>query len=301
MMPLVYKRIKWLLLNRLGPAFGLRWEVGQYPGLSIKHLKPTSLVLGCLSFYFVKGETRLLWRGQHIFTSGVRKEVAAGRIIELVATVGDDGLDFLLRGGYKFRFHRTNTEIIDSAGNMICRGNADELGEFMKYHRQSRAEKREWLKSAKIDKESSDFVYNPEATEKLLGTRIPPSQPPNGAGLSPDFRGHTQFLYDNNPQFGTVELRMSGGRDVDFKVLNDRFGFPETPEGFVWHHLDEVWFNDAGELMCTMQLVRKEAHKKVVVGSLKGTIQPLSEVLVAGEHVGSVAIWRSFYVGVRYK
>ena len=296
-------KIKLVRLIKKLRAFcmGVDYRVNDFSGLSIERRRNTSLILGCLSFHIVNGETRLVWRGEHIFISGVKKEVEAGRIIELVATVGDDGLDFLLARGYKFRFHGTNTDIIDSAGNMICRGNADELGEFMKYHRQTQSEKFEWLKTAKIDKESSKYAYNADETEKLLGERIPPSSPPKGAGLSPDFRGHPDYLYDGDLQFGNIELRMSGSRDVDFKILNDRFGFPDTPEGYVWHHLDEVWLNDAGELVCTMQLVSTIAHKKVVVGSLKGNIQALNDVIVAGEHVGSVGIWRSFYPGVFYK
>jgi len=278
-----------------------RERIKDFPGLSRKWYKDSSIVLGCLSWFYINGETRIVWRGQHIFTSGTRTSVEQGRIFEIVRQIGDDGMDFMLSRKYKFRFHGTNTDIIDDAGNMICRGNADELREFMRYHRQTQAQKQEWLVSARIDKESSKFVYNPDETAKLLGERIPPSAPPHGGGLSPDFRNARDYLYKGDLQFGKVELRMSGSREVDFRMLNERFGFPDTPETFVWHHLDEVWLNDAGELTCTMQLIRREAHEKIVVASQKGTIQSLSEVLVAGEHVGSVAIWRSFYKGVTYK
>ncbi len=275
--------------------------LNDFPGLSSRWYRNSSIVLGCLSWFFINGEKRIVWRGQHIFTSGTKSSVEGKRIYEIVGTVGDDGLDFLLARKYKFRFHGTNADIIDDAGNMICRGNADELGEFMRYHRQTQAQKQDWLQSARIDKESSKYVYDPDETAKLLGEKIPPSGPPHGAGLSPDFRGFKDYLYDGDLQFGNVELRMSGSRDVDFQILNQRFGFPETPENFVWHHLDEVWLNDGGELVCTMQLVRKEAHKKIVVASLKGNIQSLSDVIVAGEHVGSVGIWQSFYKGIFYK
>lgn len=255
----------------------------------------------CLSWIIVNGENRIIWRGQHIFTPGTKSNVEAGRIFEIVGNIGDDGLDFLLSRKYKFRFNAVNIDIIDDAGNMICRGKADELGEFMRYHRQTQAQKQEWLQSARIDKESSKYIYNPDETTKLLGEKIPPSGPPHGAGLSPDFRDFKDYLYDGDLRFGNVELRMSGSRDVDFKLLNERFGFPETPDLYVWHHLDEIWLNEAGELVCTMQLIRKEAHKNIVVDSLKGNIQALSDVIDAGKHVGSVAIWQSFYKGIFYK
>lgn len=44
----------------------------------------------------------------------------------------------------------------------------------------------------------------------------------------------------------------------DFDAANAQFGFDETPEGYVWHHVDNY---DVSNNTLSLELVRKDAHK----------------------------------------
>ncbi len=274
----------------------------------IKHLSPEDLkYLKKKHVKAIEGIKLTGTLGEAGLTSGKKalfiniEELSPKLLKEIEDALGVDGLEYLSMRGFNLTIQKTNIDIIDDAGRMLCRGKPAELREFVRYHRMPIHEKVEHLKSSKIVWEDSSYRYViPEESRRIFGD-IPSSKPPKGHGLSPDFRSREDLLYKGDTKFGEVKLIMSGSRDFDFRVLNNQFKFPSTPEGYVWHHLDEVWLSTSGELVCTMQLVRKEVHKRIVVQSLKGQIQSLGDVTIVGEHVGSVAIWRAFYLGVRYK
>ena len=63
----------------------------------------------------------------------------------------------------------------------------------------------------------------------------------------------------------------------DFDVANKAAKLDETPEGYVWHHMDDF---DPVTGECSMQLVRENAHNRV-----------------AGmAHSGSVAQYKAYYI-----
>ncbi|WJE51146.1 WXG100 family type VII secretion target [Bacillus cereus] len=82
---------------------------------------------------------------------------------------------------------------------------------------------------------------------------------PNGG---PDFTD-TPYLYPvKEGQRNIVPIEMTGNRQKDFKVANERAGFPEAGrnpphEDYTWHHFDDY---DPVTNTCTMQLVQKDAH-----------------------------------------
>lgn len=292
------------LLDKIGESDSLAKIIKTLSPEDLKYLKKKHLkAIEGIKLSGSLGEAGLTSSKMTLFTpsSSSIKKLSPKLLKEIEDTLGIDGLEYLMMRGFKMTLHKTNIDIIDDTGRMLCRGSSKELREFIRYHRMPINKKIEWLESSKTNFLHAKYTYDPNETAKLFGIHIPASKPPKGSGLSPDFRYSEEFLYLGDLQYGRVKLTMSGSRDVDFQILNDRFGFPSTPSEYVWHHLDEVWVSNSGELVCTMQLVRKEVHKKLIVSSLKGQIQSLDDIVAAGEHIGSVAIWKAFYLGVKYK
>lgn len=87
----------------------------------------------------------------------------------------------------------------------------------------------------------------------------------------PDF---TPYLYkpNNANEKHTVKIIYTGSRDQDFALANKLAGFKRTPEGYTWHHHQD---------MTTMMLVETAVHGKT-------------------SHTGGVSIWQIKY-GIKYK
>lgn len=58
-----------------------------------------------------------------------------------------------------------------------------------------------------------------------------------------------------------VKIKATGNRASDFDLANKKLGFKNTPEGYVWHHLDDLDIS-SGEL--TVQLITTDAHLSIV-------------------------------------
>ena len=52
-------------------------------------------------------------------------------------------------------------------------------------------------------------------------------------------------------------LQATDNRNNDFKMANQAMGLLETPDGYVWHHLDDY---NVEKNTITMELVMDEAH-----------------------------------------
>lgn len=76
---------------------------------------------------------------------------------------------------------------------------------------------------------------------KLAGQTLPNGVKYNSKGF-PDFSPHAK---------DTVKINMKGNRTTDFKEANRKAGYDKTPEGYTWHHHED---------MTTMQLVPKNIH-----------------------------------------
>jgi hypothetical protein len=95
----------------------------------------------------------------------------------------------------------------------------------------------------------------------------------------PAFAG-THHLYPaGEGQQSVVQIRLTGSRRDDFKLANGVGGFSETPDGFMWHHVDDF---DPQTGTSSLELVKKEAHEATY------------------PHAGSVAQYRQFH-GIPYK
>ena len=77
---------------------------------------------------------------------------------------------------------------------------------------------------------------------------------PNG-GVS--FENSSALYKDENGKKSCVDIEATGSRSADFDAANKAMGLKETPEGNVWHHLDNY---DVATNKVTMQLVKIEAH-----------------------------------------
>lgn len=56
-----------------------------------------------------------------------------------------------------------------------------------------------------------------------------------------------------------VSIEATGNRTKDFDAANKEMEFDETPEGYVWHHVDDY---DVEKGTITLELVADEAHNK---------------------------------------
>ena len=95
----------------------------------------------------------------------------------------------------------------------------------------------------------------------------------------PTFAG-TEHLYPaGQGQRSVVPIGLTGSRRADEKLANKAGGFAETPEGYMWHHVDDF---DPQSGMSSLELVNRQAHK------------------ATNPHSGSVAQYEKHH-GVRYK
>lgn len=68
----------------------------------------------------------------------------------------------------------------------------------------------------------------------------------------------SKALYcDQNGNKGIVKIEATGRRTPDFDAANKAMGFDKTPEGYVWHHVDDY---DVKTNTVTLQLVKSEVH-----------------------------------------
>lgn len=104
------------------------------------------------------------------------------------------------------------------------------------------------------DRAAQDYnaKYNPAERAKSKGyTGV--KKTPNG-GVS--FQG-TNYMYRMNGNEVKTTIYATGNRQNDFNAANTKVGLPETPDGYVWHHVDDY---NVAENTITMELVMDEAH-----------------------------------------
>ena len=70
------------------------------------------------------------------------------------------------------------------------------------------------------------------------------------------FQG-SEYMYYHNGQEARKVIQATGNRNNDFKMANQAMGLLETPDGYVWHHLDDY---NVEKNTITMELVMDEAH-----------------------------------------
>jgi hypothetical protein len=120
-----------------------------------------------------------------------------------------------------------------------------------------------------------------------LGGKLPASRAAekgfSGMGTTPNggpVLAGTDHIYPAGPgQRSVVQIELTGSRRNDYKRANELGGFTETPEGYMWHHVDDF---DPQTGTSSLELVKEEAHEATY------------------PHAGSVSQWQKFH-GKRYK
>lgn len=73
---------------------------------------------------------------------------------------------------------------------------------------------------------SNSNRYNPKNAIDKGFNDIPISR--NGKGVSPDFDELKHYLYNNDPAFGKVKIKVTGSRDKDFKQAFEKMGITDS-------------------------------------------------------------------------
>lgn len=105
------------------------------------------------------------------------------------------------------------------------------------------------------DKVAQEFNSKTNPTEKAKQKGYDDVTATKNGGISYE---KSRFLYkkeDGTP--GIVKIQATGNRSKDFDLANQMLGLDETPDGYVWHHLDD--YNVKNNTI-TLQLVTDEAH-----------------------------------------
>ena len=71
------------------------------------------------------------------------------------------------------------------------------------------------------------------------------------------FENSSAIYIDDAGNKAKVSVEATGNRSSDFDKANKLLGLDETPDGYVWHHLDDY---DVESNTITMELIQDEAH-----------------------------------------
>lgn len=94
--------------------------------------------------------------------------------------------------------------------------------------------------------------YNP--TERAISKGYTGVKKTANEGVS--FQG-TSYMHTINGVETKITIPATGTRSGDFDLANSMFKFDDTPDGYVWHHLDD--YNVENNTF-TLELVQKGAH-----------------------------------------
>lgn len=185
---------------------------------------------------------------------GVDRNKLKRRLDEIASGLNEEMLSILKKKKLKVerKSRATKTlDVVDNAGNIVFRGIPEDIPKFLDFINKPLAERRKLISVMQEGLRGKTTKYNPTKTLDK-GYDIPVSK----SGTSPDFDGLTEYLYQGNAKFGKVKIKITGSRDADFSQANKLMGLDEIPEGFTWHHLDDLDENLEGIL----QLVKSTIH-----------------------------------------
>ena len=220
--------------------------------------------------------------------------------------IDDATFEILKRDRYGFDFYDSqgkllpkNNDIFDFNNDILARLSSDEIETFIRFHKLARYQKTKALNDTVLAKLlNSKNVYNPSAIGKIQGELVPASR--RGLGPNFDHPDLEKFLYAGDLRNARIKIKMSGRYDEDFRrafqAADVDITDPEL-EYFVWHHLDDLAFDQDGVASCTMQLVSKYLHDQIVLRSPLTILgEEAIDTIVAGRHIGSVALWEALYM-----
>lgn len=180
---------------------------------------------------------------------------AAEKYLDELAYFKDNIASRIIEGRFTKKILKTNIDLVDEFGNTFFRLAKEDYEKFISFAKKSVSERKAIIEEINIRLKNSSKKYNPDSA-KLKGYDIPKSD----LGTAPDFSKAPQFLYN---QKSILKIKIKGSRTLDFKEafhlmgITDKKIMKQILKDYTWHHLDDL----TEELVCTMQLVLKEAHE----------------------------------------
>lgn len=105
------------------------------------------------------------------------------------------------------------------------------------------------------DKAAQDYNAKTNPYERAVAKGIEGVQETPNGGVS---FAETDSIYTKDDGTKCItKIEATGNRGKDFDSANRAMGLEETPEGYVWHHLDDYNVKDG---TITLELVKDEAH-----------------------------------------
>lgn len=110
-------------------------------------------------------------------------------------------------------------------------------------------------KQSIADKAAKDYNEKTNPYERAMEKGIEDVTKTANGGVS--FAGTDKIYIKEDGTKCICKIEATGNRQKDFDAANEAMGLEETPDGYVWHHLDDYNVKDG---TITMELVEDEAH-----------------------------------------
>lgn len=79
----------------------------------------------------------------------------------------------------------------------------------------------------------------------------------------PTFKDSPYIYKTDNGKKAIISIIATGNYANDFDQANKAFNFSKTPDGYTWHHLDDLETTDGKTFICTLELVKTDVHEKL--------------------------------------
>ncbi|SDI61516.1 HNH endonuclease signature motif containing protein [Chryseobacterium jejuense] len=202
---------------------------------------------------------------------------AAEKYLDELAYFKDNIANRIAEGRFTKKILKKNIDLVDESGETFFRLAKKDYEKFISFAKKTAQERKAIIEEVNSQLKNSTKKYNPD-NAKLKGYDVPKSP----LGTSPDFSKTPQYLYN---QKSIIKIKIMGSRKLDFKESFRLMGITDGKviktilKDYTWHHLDDL----TEDMVCTMQLVLKEAHEATYThygsaGQLKKTI-PLKKYL----------------------
>ncbi len=120
------------------------------------------------------------------------------------------------------------------------------------------AEKRDVSTAEKqeiADKAAQDYNEQYKPYDRAVEKGLEGIKKTDNGGVS--FEDSPYIYINDNGDKAVVVIKATGNRSADFDAANAAFGLDKTPDGYVWHHIDDYNVKDG---TITLQLVKDDAH-----------------------------------------
>ena len=105
------------------------------------------------------------------------------------------------------------------------------------------------------DKAAQDYNEKTKPYDRAIEKGLEGVKKTDNGGVSFE---DSPYIYTNeHGDKAVVTIKATGNRSADFDAANAAFGLEKTPEGYVWHHVDDYNVKDG---TITLELVKDDAH-----------------------------------------